>query len=112
MQKSVKFCEFHRMHVTQSSMPLEKWEYLLRDRFFYLQTDHENLTRLKTKYSTSQKVQRWLTCFQGYDYEISHIKGEDNVVADRLSHLCPIEQCSEEEQLCILNDDEVPTQYW
>lgn len=91
---------------------LEKWEYLLRDRFFYLHTDHANLTQLKSKYGSSQKVQRWLKCFQGYDYTLLPIKGELNVVADTLSRLCPIESLNEEQQLCVLHGYEVPRKYW
>ena len=69
---------------------LQKWEYLLRYRRFTLRTDHDNLTRLKRDHSESNKVQRWFKCFQEFDYELIHIKGSNNKVADAFSRLCAI----------------------
>ena len=47
---------------------LKKWEYLLRDRRFVVETDHENLTRLRTDhYHTNEMVERWFMTFQEYD---------------------------------------------
>jgi hypothetical protein len=62
---------------------LEQLSHLLH---FVIHTDHENLTRA---YSTgSAKVFRWRMFMQEFSYTIVHVKGEDNVVADNLSHLC------------------------
>ena len=76
---------------------LDKWDYLLRDRTFTVHTDHVNLIKLKTDYQKDKKVQRWLRCFQGYDYRIVPIKGQDNIIADAFSRLCVIEETAEEE---------------
>lgn len=65
---------------------LKKYEYLLRDVRFILQTDHKNLTYVAT--AQSPKVRRWCLELQAYDFEIEHIAGESNVVADNLSRLC------------------------
>jgi hypothetical protein len=51
-----------------------------------VETDHKNLTNLKT--AKSAKVRRWLLVLQEFDFEYIHIKGEDNVVADAFSRLC------------------------
>ena len=67
----------------------DKWDHLLRNRFFTLRTDHDNLLRLKESYASNKKVQRWLTAFQHYDYIIEHIQGSKNIVADNLSRFCP-----------------------
>jgi hypothetical protein len=96
---------------------LGKFEYLLRDKHFIIKTDHKNLTLLKEKYGTEDKVQRWFQCYQGFDFKVEdsleYVKGEDNPVADAFSRLCPIE-ADEEETLCLLEDDElyVPRKEW
>ena len=91
---------------------LKKWEYLLRDRKFTLKTDHDNLVKLKSMYTTDKKVQRWLTCFQGYDYTLEHIKGELNEIADTLSRLCETENIELSEKVCLLDEFRVPNKYW
>ena len=64
-------------------------EYLLKDRHFFLQTDHDNLTRV---YSTgSAKVLRWKMRMQEYNYTISHLEGLKNEIADAFSRLCAID---------------------
>ena len=65
---------------------LMKWEHHLRDVHFTLQTDHKNLTYLNT--DLKQKVQRWKLAIQEYDFDIEHIPGKDNIVADGLSRYC------------------------
>jgi hypothetical protein len=65
---------------------LMKWEHHLRDVHFTLQTDHKNLTYLNTE--VKQKVQRWKLIIQEYDFDVEHIAGKDNVVADGLSRFC------------------------
>lgn len=95
---------------------LLKLEYLLRDRHFTIKTDHKNLTILKNKYSTQDKVQRWFTTFQGFDFDIQDVKGVHNPVSDAFSRLCPIEtQESEEYVNAILMDEDtqyVPKKEW
>ena len=66
---------------------LKVFEYLLRGRHFQLFTDHQNLLYLNLQ--SSQKVIRWRLFVQDYDFELAHIAGVDNIVADQLSRLCP-----------------------
>jgi hypothetical protein len=54
--------------------------YLIRDRFFTLQTDHDNLKYINTH--PSQKVMRWKLALDEFDCRVEHIKGVDNIVAD------------------------------
>ena len=68
---------------------LTKWENYLRDCKFTLRTDHANLTYINNE--GKQKVQRWKLALQEYDFYIEHIKGVDNIVADRLSRFCEYE---------------------
>jgi hypothetical protein len=64
---------------------LIKFEHFLRGRRFTLQTDHRNL--LWMVQSTIPKIQRWSLAIQEFDFEISHIAGNTNIVADSLSRL-------------------------
>ena len=59
---------------------IRKLSYLLRDVPFTLKTDHKNLIFMKS--STDSKVYRWNVELQEFDYQIEHIKGEENVVAE------------------------------
>jgi RNase H-like domain found in reverse transcriptase/Reverse transcriptase (RNA-dependent DNA polymerase) len=58
----------------------EEFDYLIRDRFFTLQTDHKNLIFINS--SGSAKVLRWKLSIQEYDFDIEHIEGKKNIVAD------------------------------
>ena len=99
---------------------LKEWEYLLRDSHFTLMTDHKNL--IYVNHAGSPKVKRWKLLIQEYDFDILHIKGKDNTVADLLSRLCPISQNDDEEtadelmfiseyrRLCEYDEDEAYTE--
>ncbi len=63
-----------------------KYDFLLRDVKFSIETDHKNLTYLKT--AQSAKVRRWQLALQEYDFNCIHIAGADNVVADAFSRMC------------------------
>jgi len=65
---------------------LKRWEHLLRDVNFILETDHENLTFIK--FDGSSKVKRWKMLLQEFRFDIRFIPGKNNVVADALSRLC------------------------
>ncbi len=62
---------------------LEKFQYLLYNRKFILETDSRNLTFLNN--AASSRVYRWKLAIQRYDFRIKHIPGATNVVADAFS---------------------------
>ena len=62
---------------------LKKWRHLLLDRKFILRTDCRNLSFLEK--DNDSKVLRWLTTFQEYDFEVEHVPGRENFVADAFS---------------------------
>ena len=64
----------------------QKLEYILRDTYFVLRTDHKNLTYINQE--GSQKVRRWKLAIQEYNFDIEHIPGEENIAADAFSRLC------------------------
>ena len=66
---------------------LRKLEYLLRDVFFVLETDHKNLIYLNEK-DSSAKVKRWKLLIQEFNFHIKHIPGVKNIPADGFSRLC------------------------
>jgi hypothetical protein len=63
-----------------------KLEYLLRDTKFTLCTDHKNLTYVDK--DPRPRVQRWKLAMQEFDFQIIHIPGKENIVADGLSRHC------------------------
>ena len=67
---------------------LKKFEYLLRDIKFTLRTDHRNLLYMNMK--ASDKVLRWKLDIQQFDFDVEHIPGPDNIVADLYSRLCSV----------------------
>jgi hypothetical protein len=67
---------------------LKKWRHLLLDRKFTLRTDCRNLSFLEK--DNDSKVLRWLTTFQEYEFEVEHVPGKDNFVADAFSRLCAL----------------------
>ena len=57
------------------------WLYLV-GKSFILQTDHQPLAYTnKTKYQ-NDRILRWASPLQGYDYTVQNIPGKDNVAAD------------------------------
>ena len=55
-------------------------EHLIRDVHFVLQTDHKNLTYIN--YGNSAKIIRWKLHIQEFDFDVEHIAGKENEVAD------------------------------
>lgn len=52
---------------------------------FEIRTDHAALKWLFAVKDSNSKLMRWSLILQEYDYEVKHIKGKSNVVADCLS---------------------------
>ncbi len=87
---------------------LKTYEYLLRDIKFTLRTDHKNLTYLNLE--GSQKVRRWRLFIQEFNFQVEHIAGEDNLVADAFSRLCTLEVAQEEFALNALSSSNDTTE--
>lgn len=58
----------------------------LLGRKFTVETDHKNLLWMQN--CEAPKVVRWRLSLQQYDYDVRHIAGVTNIVADALSRLC------------------------
>ena len=61
-------------------------EYLLRDRFFTIETDHRNLTFMNT--DSNPMVTRWKLAQQELNFNIKYLKGSENIISDPFSRLC------------------------
>ena len=54
---------------------------------FSMLTNHAALTYLHSSAGVHRRNMRWLEFLSQFDFEISHIRGKDNVVADTLSRI-------------------------
>lgn len=59
----------------------------LESKRFKLFTDHKALNWMLTTSKLNPKMARWVTTLQGFKFDIAHVKGKENVVADALSRL-------------------------
>ncbi|CAM4577306.1 unnamed protein product [Caretta caretta] len=64
---------------------LEKLRPYVWGRRFHLQTDHVALKWLHTVKETNKKLLRWSLALQDFDFDVQHISGASNKVADALS---------------------------
>jgi hypothetical protein len=68
---------------------LRKWRADLLGTQFYIYTDHRTLENFDTQKDLSRHQLCWQEFLSQYDMSITYICGEDNIVADALSHLPP-----------------------
>ena len=69
---------------------LEKWRVDLLGVPFTVYTDHRTLENFNRQKNLSRRQSRWQEFLGQYDFEIKYIKGEENVVADALSHMMDV----------------------
>ncbi len=90
---------------------MEKFNKYLFGRHFTLHSDQSSLQQMMKSYRskavTSRRIQRWVHRLQHYDYDVQHIKGQDNVVADFLSRVG--EECDASTQPTLPDDDDAVT---
>lgn len=64
---------------------LKKFETYLRGSKVVITTDHKALLFVKNWKLYNSRVTRWILYLEQFDYEIQHIAGKENIVADVLS---------------------------
>ena len=64
---------------------VEKWRFYLEGNRFTVETDNSVVASLMKTKNPQKRVARWVTTLQEFNFEIKHIKGEDNKLADILS---------------------------
>ena len=66
---------------------LERWRHFLIGSRFLILTDHVALTYIQSSAAVSRRNARWLEFLSQFDFDIEHIKGRENIVADALSRV-------------------------
>ena len=64
---------------------IKSFEYLLRGKYFVLETDHRNLLWIEA--SAACIVIRWRAFMQSFNFQLRHIAGSKNLVADWQSRM-------------------------
>ena len=64
---------------------LKMWRHYLMVKKFELRTDHYGLKYLFEHPNLNARQRRWMELLCEYDFDIKHIKGKENKVADALS---------------------------
>jgi hypothetical protein len=64
---------------------LNKWRHYLMGKRFKIKTDHHGLKYLFDQPTLNARHSRWLEFLCEYDFDIKHIKGNENKVVDALS---------------------------
>ena len=66
---------------------VSKFRLYLAGKPFVLHTDHQPLSFLKDAKFQNNRIMQWALTLQEYDYTMKNIPGNDNVIANYLSHL-------------------------
>src|ERR1700727_946642 len=64
---------------------LKMWRHYLMGRKFLLLTDHHSLTSYFSQPTLNTRQARWMDFLSGFDFDIKHLQGKTNRVADALS---------------------------
>jgi hypothetical protein len=89
----------HDLELATVVHALKMWRHYVMGRKFELRIDHCGLKHLFGQPTLNARQTRWLEFFSEYDFEVQHIKGKGNQVADALSrrahevHVAAISMC-------------------
>jgi hypothetical protein len=75
----------HDLELATIVPALRKWRHYLMEKMFELRIDHNDLKYLFDQPTLNARQSRWLEFLSEYDFDIKHIKGKENKVADALS---------------------------
>jgi hypothetical protein len=75
----------HDLELTAIVHTLKMWRHYLMGKRFELRIDHCGLKYLFEQPSLNARKMRWMEFLSEYDFDIEHIKGKENKVADALS---------------------------
>lgn len=77
----------HELELLAIVESLKRFRHLLLGVHFRIYTDHKSLEWITTQKKLSPRQARWLEVLSDFDFEIIHISGVDNVLADALSRI-------------------------
>jgi hypothetical protein len=66
---------------------LEMWRHYIMGTKFLLLMDNSGVKYLFNQPDLNAREARWLDFLREFDFEVRHIKGKENKVADALSHI-------------------------
>jgi hypothetical protein len=75
----------HDLELTTIVHALKMWRHYLMRKKFELRTDHCGLKHFFRQPTINSRKTGWLEFLSEYDFEIKHIKGKENQVADTLN---------------------------
>jgi hypothetical protein len=75
----------HDLELTTIVHTLRNWRHYLMGKRFELRTNHNGLKYLFDQPTLNARKIRWLEFLCEYDFDIKHIKGKENKVADALN---------------------------
>jgi hypothetical protein len=75
----------HDLELAAIVHSLRKWRHYLMGKRFELRIDHNGLQYLFDQPNLNARQSRWLEFLSEYNFDINHIKGKENKVADTLS---------------------------
>ena len=75
----------HDLELAAIVHALKMWKHYLMGRIFELKTDHYGLNYLFDHPTLNARQGRWLEFLYEFDFEIKHIKGKENKVANVLN---------------------------
>jgi len=85
LKKHEELYATHDLELAEVMLALKLWRHYLVGRHFELRTDHQSLKHLFTQRDLNSRQRRWSEFMSEYDFEISYMKGKENVVVDALS---------------------------
>lgn len=87
----------------------KKWRCYLEGADVVVQTDHKSLQYLQSQKQLSRRMTRWAAFLQQFEFQITYLKGKDNLVADALSRTGNNDSVDEEPtQLHIIEETDWP----
>ena len=87
---------------------LRKFHDLIGGQKIIVETDNQAVTWMKRNPSKKAKVERWSIELEEYDYELRHIKGKNNIMADMLSRAPPEQQETDHLLDAIADGEHIP----
>lgn len=89
---------------------LKKLRHYLFSRRFLVKTDNNVVKWLCSKKELKGKFARWIMDLQEFDFQIHHLKGAENVVADTLSRYPVTYEDGTGVNVCVLKPVGYPTE--
>ena len=103
----------HDLELAAIVHALKMWRHYLLGRRFVLMIDHCGLRYLFDQPKLNARQARWMTLLSEFDFEIKHIKGKENRVADALSrsmktiHLVVVSTCETDVKNRVRNSQDI-----